>query len=51
MKNTITRKEKLAEGIRDQTKLFEELEEHKATGFEIISKFLGKGLLVNPPDM
>jgi hypothetical protein len=51
MKNIITRKEKLAEGIRDQTKLFEALEEHKATGFEVISSFLGKGLLVNPPDM
>ena len=37
----------IAEGINDQTKLFEALEERKSTGFEVISEFLGKGLFVN----
>ena len=37
MRNIITRKEKYGEGIRDQTKLFEALEERKSTGFDVIS--------------
>ena len=47
MRNIISRKEKYGEGIKDQTKLFEALEERKSTGFEVISEFLGKGLFVN----
>lgn len=47
MRNIITRKEKYAEGAKDQRKLFEALEERKSTGFEVISEYLGKGLFKN----
>jgi hypothetical protein len=50
MRGIVSRKEKYAEGSRDQTKFFEALEERKSTGFEVVAEFLGKGLFKNKID-
>jgi len=47
MRNIMERKDRYAEEVQDQTKLFETLKERKESGFEVISEFLGKGLFVN----
>ena len=44
MRNIIERKERYAEGLHDQTKLFETLQERKESGFEVVAEFLGRGL-------
>lgn len=47
MRNIIERKERYAEGVQDQAKLFEALQERKENGFEVVAEFLGKGLFLN----
>lgn len=46
MRSIIERKERYAEAVQDQTKLFENLQERKESGFEVVAEFLGKGLFV-----
>ena len=43
-RNIIERKERYAEAVQDQTKLFETLQERKESGFEVVGEFLGRGL-------